>query len=67
MIIPVRCFSCNKVLADLWIYYEKKCNEYENQLEAEASLEQNAGAPKPPETSKFFDKHFKKKSLMNSV
>jgi DNA-directed RNA polymerase subunit N (RpoN/RPB10) len=56
MIIPVRCFSCNKVLADLWVYYEKKCKEYENQLETDSDNNIE-------ETSKFFDKHFKKKIL----
>lgn len=24
MIIPVRCFSCNKVIADKWIPYQKR-------------------------------------------
>lgn len=27
MIIPIRCFTCNKVLADLWEYYKKKDKE----------------------------------------
>jgi DNA-directed RNA polymerase subunit N (RpoN/RPB10) len=27
MIIPVRCFTCGKVLADKWEYYKKRCNE----------------------------------------
>jgi DNA-directed RNA polymerase subunit N (RpoN/RPB10) len=27
MIIPVRCLSCNKVLADKFAYYEEKCKE----------------------------------------
>jgi DNA-directed RNA polymerase subunit N (RpoN/RPB10) len=25
MIIPIRCFSCSKVLADKWEYYVKEC------------------------------------------
>lgn len=27
MIIPVRCFTCGKVLADKWLGYERLCNE----------------------------------------
>jgi DNA-directed RNA polymerase subunit N len=27
MIIPVRCFTCGKVLADKWEAYEKRCKE----------------------------------------
>jgi DNA-directed RNA polymerase subunit N (RpoN/RPB10) len=29
MIIPVRCFTCSKVLADKWEYYIKRCKELE--------------------------------------
>jgi len=29
MIIPVRCVTCGKVLADKWEYYKKKCEELE--------------------------------------
>jgi DNA-directed RNA polymerase subunit N (RpoN/RPB10) len=25
MIIPVRCFTCGKVLANKWAWYERKC------------------------------------------
>lgn len=31
MIIPVRCFTCGKVLADKWEFYNKKCTELEKQ------------------------------------
>lgn len=27
MLIPVRCPSCGKVLADKWEYYKRKCEE----------------------------------------
>lgn len=27
MIIPVRCFTCGKVLGDKWVYYNKKVEE----------------------------------------
>ena len=26
MIIPVRCFTCNKVLADKWAEYKRRCD-----------------------------------------
>lgn len=29
MIIPIRCFTCHKVLADKWEFYDKKVKEYE--------------------------------------
>ena len=51
MIIPVRCFTCGKVLADKWIYYEKKCNEIEQNKEKEKK------------DNKYFDKVFKKEIL----
>ena len=27
MIIPIRCFTCSKVIADLWEEYQKQVNE----------------------------------------
>lgn len=29
MIIPIKCFTCGKVLADKWNYYKKKSDEME--------------------------------------
>lgn len=31
MIIPVRCFTCAKVLADKWEYYVRRCKELEDE------------------------------------
>lgn len=31
MIIPVRCFTCAKVLADKWDYYVRRCKELEEE------------------------------------
>ena len=28
MIIPIRCFTCGKRIADKWEFYQKKKNEY---------------------------------------
>lgn len=30
MIIPIRCFTCGKLIADKWIEYEKRVNELDN-------------------------------------
>lgn len=40
MIIPVRCVTCHKVLADLWNYYEKRCKELEQELTEDAEQSQ---------------------------
>lgn len=53
MIIPVRCFTCGKVLADKWLYYEKKCIEMEKEQEKDGQKE----------NVKYFEKHFKKDIL----
>lgn len=29
MIVPVRCFSCGKVLADKWVFYARECARLE--------------------------------------
>lgn len=41
MIVPVRCVTCHKVLADLWNYYEKRCKELEQELAEDAQQSQN--------------------------
>lgn len=41
MIIPVRCVTCHKVLADLWNYYEKRCKELEQELTKDAQQSQD--------------------------
>lgn len=33
MIIPVRCFTCHKVLGDKWEYYERRVNEEKDKRE----------------------------------
>lgn len=32
MIIPVRCFTCHKVLADKWEYYNDKVKQHEKNM-----------------------------------
>lgn len=52
MIIPVRCMTCGKVLADKWEYYVKKSTDIDTKKDDE---------PKP--SDKFFDKNLKGKIL----
>lgn len=33
MIIPVRCFTCGKVLADKWEYYKRRCEQLQKDPE----------------------------------
>lgn len=51
MIIPIRCFSCNHVLADKWVFFEEKCKE----------LEKNKDNNK--DNTKYFEPYFKKDIL----
>jgi DNA-directed RNA polymerase subunit N (RpoN/RPB10) len=40
MIIPIRCFTCHKVLADKWNHYKRKVEEHEeNEKNKKFSLE----------------------------
>lgn len=41
MIIPVRCFTCGKVLADKWQAYEKKVKEQEASTKKEDEVHPN--------------------------
>lgn len=43
MIIPVRCFTCGKVLADKWEYYQAEV----------AKLEKESDAPEPSDSKSF--------------
>lgn len=33
MIIPIRCFSCNTVIADKWTYYKNELKKRNNRVE----------------------------------
>lgn len=49
MIIPIRCFTCGKVLADKWVAYERKVKiteeEIEKKQENESGLHENFDDP----------------------
>ena len=62
MIIPVRCFTCNKVLADKWNYFKKeleKNDKEENQFTIEdISIPENEENP-----LRYFDDNKQKQIL----
>jgi DNA-directed RNA polymerase subunit N (RpoN/RPB10) len=39
MLIPVRCVTCGKVLADKWMYYEKECKKLDSEGKKIMTLE----------------------------
>lgn len=43
MIIPIRCFTCGKVIADKWRSYERQC------AEADANMRKTEGAADEPQ------------------
>ncbi len=53
MIIPIRCVTCGKVLADKWEFYKRKCAE----LEAEYEKKEETS------TTKYFDGVVRKQVL----
>ena len=46
MIIPVKCFTCGKVLADKWLYYKKQINLRSGDEERNLYLEKSADGVK---------------------
>ncbi len=51
MLIPVRCFTCNKVLGHLWDPYLKKVQKHYNELEKNKKEEERLISFKLEETS----------------
>ena len=54
MIIPLRCFTCGKVLADKWKYYKEKADAIDAQYEKDQLLKYDnleGSVPQTPETS----------------
>ncbi len=44
MIIPIRCFTCNHVLADKWKWFERECEKLSNTDEGEGSSDEGTSA-----------------------
>ena len=61
MLIPIRCFTCGKVLADKWDWYNEEVKKMEE-------LEEQNKAPKKEEAQevKYFDK-VKSKELLDKL
>ena len=50
MIIPVRCFTCGKVLADKWQAYERMCSERQAQASSGPAASSVPSRPAPHAT-----------------
>ncbi len=59
MIIPVRCFTCHKVIADKWDYYVKRCKELEAASDDKGS--EDATKDKIDLDKQHFDKTIRQK------
>jgi DNA-directed RNA polymerase subunit N (RpoN/RPB10) len=55
MIIPVRCMTCGKVLADKWEYYQKECEELKKKKKGDSS-QQETKYFSEPYTKEILDK-----------
>jgi DNA-directed RNA polymerase subunit N (RpoN/RPB10) len=38
MIIPIKCFTCGKVLADKWEYYKRECENLEKKKDQKSEI-----------------------------
>ena len=57
MIIPVRCFTCHKVLGDKWEYYNRRVEEEKNRFNKSKYEESDLDIPN--KKSVFFSDDFK--------
>lgn len=51
MLIPIRCFTCGKTIADKWEYYNSEVKKLEAEAEAAAASSKN-----DEDALKYFDK-----------
>ena len=52
MIIPVRCFTCNHVLADKWDWYKEQCDQAE-QTKTENNKHKKGNDEKPRQSQQL--------------
>jgi DNA-directed RNA polymerase subunit N (RpoN/RPB10) len=58
MIIPIRCFTCGKVIAHLWETYIKMIKERESEIKTEKfTLNDITISEDEKDPMRFFDKH----------
>lgn len=61
MIIPIKCVTCNKTLADKWKYYSEKVAEFEEEIEKNG-VNSGENSIKEPKFQNF-EPGFRKKIL----
>lgn len=61
MIIPVKCFTCGKVIADKWLEYEKRVNS------VKAEQKQSGGEGRPPAKDKAMNNSADGSNPANSI
>lgn len=61
MIIPVRCFTCHKVLGDKWEYYNDRVEQERNKMEKNQYTKSDLDIP--DKKTVFFYEEFKGKIL----
>lgn len=61
MIIPVRCFTCHKVIGDKWEYYNRRVDEEKSKFEKNRYEKNDLDIPN--KKSVFFSDDFKGKIL----
>lgn len=61
MIIPVRCFTCNKVIGDKWNYYVKRCKEEEKTVEDNTDAKNKSGKTETKLNPLHFEENIRQK------
>lgn len=57
MIIPVRCFTCSKVIGDLWEEYDKRVNDQKNTNKKKFTIEDITITSEEDALKNFDDNH----------
>ena len=57
MIIPVRCFTCSKVIGDLWEEYDKRVNDQKNTNKKKFTIEDITITSEEDVLKNFDDNH----------
>jgi DNA-directed RNA polymerase subunit N (RpoN/RPB10) len=63
MIIPIRCFTCGKVIADKWNYFVKKSKEIEESIDVDKMTINDLKVDTNDKLSVYFDNNRKGKIL----
>ena len=57
MIIPIRCFTCSKVIGDLWEEYDRKVNDLKNTNKKKFTIEDITITSEEDSLKNFDDNH----------